>query len=183
MSYDITLNDPVTGEPIELKEPHMIRGGTYAVGGTTELWLNITYNYAEYYYEATEGDGRFAHYDECGEPPSYGIRGIYGKTGVESIPMLEDMIGRIEAKYKLEGEWLVTERQEMVMYDLLGNKITDPIGAVLKEIPHTTKEITFKVSEGDTSDYWQPTAANAIRPLYQLIAFAKMRPDGVWDGD
>ena len=168
MSYDISLTDPVTGETIELKEPHFMRGGTYAVGGTTELWLNITYNYAEYYYEVDEDAG---------------IRGIYGKTGAESIPILENMIGRIEAKYKPEGEWLVTERKEMVMYDLLGNKIADPMGAVLKEIPHTTKEITFTVSEGDTSDYWQPTAANAIRPLHQLIAFAQLRPDGVWDGD
>ena len=31
--------------------------------------------------------------------------------------------------------------------------------------------------------YWMPTRANAIRPLYQLLAFAQMRPDGVWDGD
>lgn len=41
----------------------------------------------------------------------------------------------------------------------------------------------FEVSEGDTSDYWQPTAANALKALYQLVALAKMRPDCVWDGD
>ena len=35
----------------------------------------------------------------------YGIRGIYGKTGVESIPMLEDMLERIKAKYKPDGVW------------------------------------------------------------------------------
>ena len=27
------------------------------------------------------------------------------------------------------------------------------------------------------------SAANAIKPLYQLIAMAQLRPDGVWDGD
>lgn len=43
MSYDIALNDPVTGDIIELSEPHFMQGGTYAVGGTTEFWLNITY--------------------------------------------------------------------------------------------------------------------------------------------
>ena len=32
-------------------------------------------------------------------------------------------------------------------------------------------------------DYWTATEGNAKRPLLQLIAMAKMRPDGVWDGD
>ena len=41
-------------------------------------------------------------------------------------------------------------------------------------------ESTVLVSEGDTGDYWKDTAANAIRPLYQLIALSQMRPDGVW---
>ena len=36
------------------------------------------------------------------------------------------------------------------------------------------------LNEGETDNYWCPTAANAIRPLYQLIALSNMRPDGVW---
>ncbi len=32
-------------------------------------------------------------------------------------------------------------------------------------------------------DYWEATEGNAKRALLQLIALAKMRPDGVWDGD
>lgn len=131
MSYDISLKDPVTHETLELSEPHMMRGGMYAVGGTTELWLNITYNYARYYYSVFEDDG---------------IRHIYGMSGADSIPVLEAMIKQIEAANKdANGEWLGTE--------------------------------------GDTSDYWTATAANAISPLYKLIAMAKMRPDGIWDGD
>ena len=59
MSYDIYLKDPVTQEVIEFDEPHQMKGGMYAVGGTTEAWLNVTYNYAQYYYDATEGDDRF----------------------------------------------------------------------------------------------------------------------------
>lgn len=31
--------------------------------------------------------------------------------------------------------------------------------------------------------YWTPTRKNAIKPLYQLLTMAKMRPDGVWEGD
>jgi len=34
-----------------------------------------------------------------------------------------------------------------------------------------------------STDYWTSCAGNALRPLYQLLAMAKMRPDGVWDGD
>ncbi len=45
MSYDIELVDPVTKEPVELDEPHHMRGGTYAIGGTPHAHLNVTYNY------------------------------------------------------------------------------------------------------------------------------------------
>lgn len=105
VSYDISLNDPVTKEVIELDNPHFIRGGTYAVNGTTELWLNVTWNYAVFYYRD----------DVFGKD---GIRTIYGMTGDD----------------------------------------TD-------------------------EDYWKATEGNAKRPLCQLLAMAKMCPDGIWDGD
>ena len=47
----------------------------------------------------------------------------------------------------------------------------------------SSEDYTEDISEGPCDDYWEATAANAIRPLYQLIAMAKLRPDGVWDGD
>ena len=31
-------------------------------------------------------------------------------------------------------------------------------------------------------DYWRPTEGNARRALCGLLAFAQMRPDGVWKG-
>lgn len=118
MSCDIYLNDRITGEPLLLDEPHQMRGGTYCLGDTRECWLNITYNYSRYYYEAF-GDK--------------GIRAIYGLTGAESIPILKEAISK------------------------LGDE-------------------TF-------SDYWKATPGNAKRPLCQLLAFALLRPDGVWEGD
>ena len=45
------------------------------------------------------------------------------------------------------------------------------------------EEVEFEVIEDDISDYWMNTAANAIKPLYQLLALAKMRLDCIWDGD
>ena len=192
MSYDISLKDPVTKKTIELNEPHFMQGGTYAMGGTKELWLNITYNYSYYYYEATDKDPRFAHdevscyYSDGTKGPietEYGIRGIYGKTGAESIPMLEDMIRRITEKYQKDGEWIETERTKARWYDENGNEVEDPFHMILNGKNVTKEEYTVMVSEGDTDDYWEATAVNAIKPLHQLIAMAKMRPDGVWDGD
>ena len=31
--------------------------------------------------------------------------------------------------------------------------------------------------------YWYGSRENAMRPLYSLLTFAKMRPDGIWEGD
>ena len=192
MSYDINLKDPITKETIQFDAPHFMRGGTYAIGGTTEAWLSVTYNYAHYYYEATDKDPRFAHdevscyYADGTKGPietEYGIRGIYGKTGAESIPMLEDMIRRITEKYQKDGEWIETERTKARWYDESGNEVEDPFHMILQGKNVTKEEYTVMVSEGDTDDYWEATAVNAIRPLHQLIAMAKMRPDGVWDGD
>lgn len=73
MSYDIELRCPVTGETLEADSPHHLRGGTYAVGGTMELALNVTYNYANIFRRVL-GDN--------------GIRTIYGMTGAASLPLL-----------------------------------------------------------------------------------------------
>ena len=182
MSYDIYLKDPVTEETIEFDEYHFMTGGTYALGGTSEAWLNITYNYADYYYDATEGDERFYGQLWYDEPCNLGIRGIYGKTGAESIPMLKEMIRKITEKYQKDGEWITTERNETIYLDKKGHEI-DLVTAMHRGIEYTEKEIVKQVNEGPDADYWEPTAGNAIRPLKQLIAMAQMRPDGVWDGD
>lgn len=118
MSYDINLCDPVTHDVLELDDPHVMRGGNYCVGGTTECWLNITYNYAPIFRRV------------LGEK---GIRTIYGMTGAESIPLLEAAASRL--------------------------------------------------ADDATGNYWDATDGNAKRALLQLVALAKLRPDGVWDGD
>ena len=118
MSYNIKLQGSVTKATLELDEPHHMRGGKYAMGGTTEAWLNVTYNYAKDYYRVMGKDG---------------IRSIYGMTGAESIPVLTQAIEHLD------------------------DDVAD--------------------------DYWEPTEGNAKRALLQLLALAKMRPDGVWDGD
>ena len=140
MSYDISLRDPVRKETIHFDTPHQIRGGTYAVGGTSEAWLNITYNYSRWYYK----EGVFPDNGE----DYRGIRSIYGLSGADSIPILENAIKALE-----------------VMDEDL------------------TEEEIRNYEEHNIKGYWLPTRENAIKPLYQLLAMAKMRPDAEWDGD
>ena len=118
MSYDICLSDPITKDTILLDASHQIKGGTYALGGTNEAWLNVTYNYSKHFYKVLGEEG---------------IRSIYGKTGAESIPILEKAVAQLK--------------------------------------------------DDVNEDYWAATEGNAKRALLGLLAFAKIRPDGIWDGD
>ncbi|QHS09126.1 hypothetical protein [Sinimarinibacterium sp. NLF-5-8] len=81
MGYDISLNDPVTGEVLELDVPHHMRGSTYQVGGTTRAWLSVTYNYASHFYAVLGEDG---------------IRTLYGKSGAQSIPLLRSAADKLK---------------------------------------------------------------------------------------
>ena len=97
VSYDIHLNDPVTKQIIELENPHFMRGGTYAIDGTKELSLNITYNYACV----------FCRPEVLGEK---GIRSIYGKTGAESIPVLQKAIDALTDE--VDSDYSESNRRE-----------------------------------------------------------------------
>ena len=140
MSYDILLRDPVTKETVHFESPHQMTGGTFAVGGTTESWLNITYNYAKWY----RIDGVFP---DKGEDHN-GIRSIYGLSGADSIPVLKHAIQTLE---NMDEDLIEEQKKEFEDHEVYG--------------------------------YWIPTRKNAIKPLYQLLAMAKMRPDALWDGD
>ena len=76
MSYDVKFCDPVSKEVIEINEPHFMRGGTYCVGGSKQLWLNITYNYAENY-----------------SPHGFSVRDLDGKTAADVLTELDRVIG------------------------------------------------------------------------------------------
>ncbi len=97
MSYDIYLVDPITRETLELPEPHQMRGGTYAIGGTTSAHLNVTYNYGEHFWRVFEElpaprplAPKWMHTRYGDLPESFvGIRTIYGLSGAESLPLLD----------------------------------------------------------------------------------------------
>jgi hypothetical protein len=93
MSYDIELKDPKTGEVITFEEPHDIRGGTYAIGGSPKAWVNITYNYSPFFYKHI-----------C---PEKGIRALYGKTGAEAVNILLPVIRKL-GNLRSENYWDAT---------------------------------------------------------------------------
>ena len=105
MSYDVYMRDPSNRDNvIQFNEPHQIKGGTFAVDGTTEAWLNITYNYAEHFYR-TMGEN--------------GIRSIYGLSGADSIPIIENAISQL-ADDVSEDYWEPTEgNAKHALYGLL----------------------------------------------------------------
>lgn len=81
MSYDIDLCCPVSGKVIELDAPHHMRGGTYCLGGTPELSLNVTYNYAPFFFKLIDSE--------------QGIRWLYGKNGAQTMEKLKDAIAHL----------------------------------------------------------------------------------------
>lgn len=213
MSYDLHLRDPFTRKELEVPG-HMMFGGNipcdYIDGrlvptSSTRAYLNITYNYSRYYYDAfpsKDGDPtqhEKDHTDFGVQSDEGGINSLNGLTGLQAVPLLEEMIRRIEKVYKTSEGWIDTEREE-VWFEAKDNpqEQKQPFEMLL-EYFHLKKEgmsdeqasehidelyekhtETSVVNEGETDNYWCATAANAIRPLYQLIALSKLRPDGVW---
>lgn len=113
MSYDIELQDPVTKETLQLDAPHPMRGGTYCLGGTTDAHLNVTYNYSKHYYRI------------IGEK---GIRTIYGMTGAESVPILEQAISQLSDETD-DDYWKPTEgNAKQALMQLLALAKTRPDG-------------------------------------------------------
>ncbi len=213
MSYDLYLRDPVTKEELKVP-PHMMHGvnipcevvdGKLVPTTTTEAYLSITYNYSKYYHDAFPGieenpeqyemdKKRFHLVDICG-----GIRSLNGISGLDAVPLLEEMISRIEQKYRTSDGWIDTERNDVWYENKKDRSIRKDQTEMFLEFLHCKKddmsdedaekylnkrwkkfEKTIIVNEGETQNYWNPTAANAIRPLYKLIALSRMRPDGIW---
>lgn len=83
MSYDIRLRKS-DGSVFHFDRKHQMTGGTYALGGTTEAWLNVTYNYSRWY----RRDDVF--------PNGAGIYCLQNKTAKESIPIIQKAIHTLE---------------------------------------------------------------------------------------
>lgn len=101
MSYDINLLDPITKEIIEINDAHFLQGGTYQMGGSKELTLNITYNYSKILHRVIQPKNTPSDYKT-------GIRSLYGITALEAIPILEAAISNLKDDVD-EDYWKATE--------------------------------------------------------------------------
>jgi hypothetical protein len=94
MSYDIDIIDPATGSVVQAEAKHGIRGGTYVLGGTRDMSLNITYNYAKHFYRVLDAE--------------QGIRWLYGKKVYETLVKLTEAANKLQPDVH-EDYWQPTE--------------------------------------------------------------------------
>lgn len=95
MSWDFDLVDPVTKETLHSDVKHQMKGGTYAVGGTTEMTLNVTYNYGKVIYEKFDETLKELGVDKKDYENLTYAEYLRGKTGAESIPILKGIIEKL----------------------------------------------------------------------------------------
>jgi hypothetical protein len=81
MSYDLGLFNK---EGKVFQSDLIQEGGTQVLGGTRATILNITYNYAHWYYKYLS--------------PRKGLRWLYGKTGKQCIKRLEEAVKKLGTK-------------------------------------------------------------------------------------
>lgn len=101
MSYYIELLDPITKHTITINEPHYLQGGTYQVGGSYELNLNITYNYANILKNIIKVENSPSEYKS-------GIRALYNMVAADVIPILEKAASKLKNDINSDY-WLATE--------------------------------------------------------------------------
>lgn len=155
MSYDIRILDPVTRVPVILEHPHFIQGGTYAEQGTNELWFNITYNYAPFYYRA----------ETLGESTK-----VYGEEPVDGcLPVLREETGGIPGLAFLT----IPQARERVLRAI--HALRDE--SIDKEGKHYSPVKTCFGNDISSDSYWAPTERNARRALLGLMEILLLAPD------
>lgn len=107
MSYDVRLIDHTTHKVLEAENPHFMQGGTFCPGGTKELWLNITYNYAAVVCKVLQRD--VIDQDTGKRTTLVGLDAINGLYAAETISMLRKAINSLSDKGANESYWHPTE--------------------------------------------------------------------------
>jgi hypothetical protein len=93
MSYYVKMYDPETKKTVNFKYKHGYQGSNFILGGTTEAFVNITYNYAKYYKETIDKDT--------------GLYSLHNKTGKEALPIIQKAINELGIDYN-ENYWAAT---------------------------------------------------------------------------
>lgn len=110
MSYDIQLNNPVTGRVLMLCLPHHIPGCTVQIHGTRQARLSVTYNYTPIFNRVFDG----------------GILSLSGMTGDRSILALRAAISKLDNNED-KDYWKPTEgNAKRVLFGLMFLAIMEP---------------------------------------------------------
>ena len=107
MSYDVQLIDHTTHKVLEAENPHFMQGGTFCPGGTKELWLNITYNYAAMLCKVLQRD--VIDQSNGRRTTLVGLDAINGIYAAETISMLRKAINSLSDEGANESYWHPTE--------------------------------------------------------------------------
>ena len=153
MSYGIPITNQ-QGEPLHTALPHHLYGGTYCLD-TTELYLNITYNYSPFYYRA----------ETLGESTK-----VYGDKPVDGcLPVLREEYGGIPGLAYLT----IPQARELVLKAIqhLRDEPLDENGNLYEP------ESLFDGDRIHATSYWAPTEANARRALVNLLQLLCLAPD------
>ena len=85
------------------------------------------------------------------------------------------------------GETYEDSKGIRTIYGMTGAESIPVLKRAIEALESTTEDISEEdrrnCKRQGCTGYWIPTRANAIRPLYQLLVLAQMRPDGIWEGD
>lgn len=94
MGYSINIISSDDGNVIELSHAQERNGSNIAIGGTSHCSIDITYNYARWFYQHV-----------C---PELGIRKLYGMTVQDSVPLLVSSMASIPAEEPSSNYWDAT---------------------------------------------------------------------------
>lgn len=187
MSYSVEIVDPNTKCIIEIDHKHDIKGGTYCLGGTNRLELNITYNYSAFYQRPEvlgASEQEKAEHDEEWISDHTGIRRLSGmEVGAASFLLLKAIKELRLLHLDEDGE----------PYDMESQYSVD----TLKKLKELNKSLAKAIRKGNHEDveiirdkihfmesfcqrprgYWAPTEANAREALSNLLNLCLLAPD------
>lgn len=105
---------------------------------------------------------------EALELPNHCIAGGTYQVGGSSKAWLNITYNYSPYYYRLMDK----EKGIRVLYGMTGAESIPMLKAAIAEL-----------KDDVSADYWEATEGNAKRALCGLLAFAQLRPDGIWDGD
>lgn len=114
---------------------------------------------------------------------------IYLKNPITKEPIILETQHFVQGgTYSINGTqelWLnITWNYSDHYYHVFGEKgIRTIYGMTGAESIPIIKNAMSQLTDDVSDNYWEATEGNAKQALAGLLAFAQMRPDGIWEGD